>query len=361
MRNHPQFIWQRTAFLLVLLLSILSFVFTRPGAAADGSQPVNPSVPTPELMAYAEAGDTMVEEPFPATPTLTDTILAVVSDLNQMPQPLTPPDAAVLPQVPAEPEISTQHHLPHHVYVPAIVRPRSASGQPGMVRADVAVTLRPSPSVRVMRGGLLAYEIRLTNYGEGSASSIKVRVPYQRQQMTLSTTSFTAGSGDWVSAIENEAVIVTFGPLAAGAHRAGTLYFRSTSTVAYESVISTRATFAWSDSRLGGSGQTNWAPVIVGAGDVHSAYLWLSVSPASGKAGTVHRFFSDRFIPGEGIIVWLNTPSGVKPLEVRTIADSYGRVSLDLSSIGLAPGNYGLVLYGARSNLTGVAGFTVLP
>ncbi len=103
MRNHPQFIWQRTAFLLVLLLSILSFVFTRPGAAADGSQPVNPSVPTPELMAYAEAGDTMVEEPFPATPTLTDTILAVVSDLNQMPQPLTPPDAAVLPQVPAEP------------------------------------------------------------------------------------------------------------------------------------------------------------------------------------------------------------------------------------------------------------------
>lgn len=75
----------------------------------------------------------------------------------------------------------------------------------------------------------------------------------------------------------------------------------------------------------------------------------------------MHRFFTDRFIPGEGIIPWLNTPSGVKPLDVRATADSYGRVRLDLASTGLAPGNYGLVLYGARSNLTAVAGFTVQP
>jgi hypothetical protein len=61
------------------------------------------------------------------------------------------------------------------------------------------------------------------------------------------------------------------------------------------------------------------------------------------------------------VIAWLNTPSGVKPLELRGTADIYGRVSLSFSSAGLASGNYGLVAYGARSGLTAVAGFTVSP
>jgi hypothetical protein len=39
----------------------------------------------------------------------------------------------------------------------------------------------------------------------------------------------------------------------------------------------------------------------------------------------------------------------------------YGRVWLDFSSTGLPPGNYSLVVYGARSNLTGVGGFVVQP
>ena len=66
-----------------------------------------------------------------------------------------------------------------------------------------------------------------------------------------------------------------------------------------------------------------------------------------------------RFIPGEGIYTWLNTPDGVKGLELRGVADQLGRVWLDFPSTGLRPGTYQIVAYGARSNLTGVATFYI--
>jgi hypothetical protein len=78
-----------------------------------------------------------------------------------------------------------------------------------------------------------------------------------------------------------------------------------------------------------------------------------------GYAGTTHHFFSDRFIPGEGIITWLNTPDGVEALELRGQADLMGRVWIDFESNWRRSGAYSLVLYGARSNLTGVATFYV--
>ena len=51
--------------------------------------------------------------------------------------------------------------------------------------------------------------------------------------------------------------------------------------------------------------------------------------------------------------------SGVRALDLRGVVDSQGVIILDFSSTGLRRGNYQLVLYGARSQLTGVASFTV--
>jgi hypothetical protein len=212
-----------------------------------------------------------------------------------------------------------------------------------------------------MRDATLSYEVRVINHGQGNVSGVQVKLPYNRQQTTLVGTQFVVGSGDWVSNIGTDSITVNFGPLAPGAKRTGKLNYRVATTLANDTVISVRAAASWSDDRAGGNGATNWAPVLVGAGTANSAYVWMAVSPATGKAGTMHQFFTDRFIPGEGVIAWLNTPSGVKPLDLRGTADTYGRVSLSFSSVGLAAGNYSLVAYGARSNLTAVTGFTVAP
>ncbi len=76
-------------------------------------------------------------------------------------------------------------------------------------------------------------------------------------------------------------------------------------------------------------------------------------------AGTKHSFSSNRFLPGEAITTWLNTPQGVRALSLRGTADAQGSLTLSYTSTGLAKGNYQLVLYGNRSGLTGVASFLV--
>jgi hypothetical protein len=95
------------------------------------------------------------------------------------------------------------------------------------------------------------------------------------------------------------------------------------------------------------------------AGALKQSWARLRLDPLSGAAGTTHHFFSDRFSAGEEIIAWLNTPDGVKPLDLHCEADRLGRVRLDFSSAGRRSGTYSLILYGARSNLIGAATFYV--
>jgi hypothetical protein len=325
-----------------------------PGAA-DGT----PS-PAPAIRGSAEPK----LNPFPATAAMAETIRAVLADYNRAGL-----QGANLPvYVPSD--IS-------HAYLPLVLKDEPPTPTPSPTvspppsppptrtrvlepeeRADIAVTLWPSPSIRVARAGTLAYEIRVKNYGAGDAARVRVTLPYNRRQMYLFDSRFTSPE-DWVSEVANDRVTVTFGRLKAGGYRPATLFFRVAGDLADQTVISMRATYTWWDAGGDASWRTNWAPVLVGSGNASASWLWLAVEPVSGRAGTTHHFFSDRFIPQEGIVTWLNTPSGVEPLDLRGVADSYGRIWLDFRSAGLAPGTYSLVLYGARSNLTAVATFYV--
>jgi hypothetical protein len=151
-------------------------------------------------------------------------------------------------------------------------------------------------------------------------------------------------------------VTVTFSSVRPNQKRTGTLYFRVNDWLADNTVINMRASYRWGADE---SGTTNWAPVLVGPGNANASWVWMSVDPTAAWPGATHNFFSDRFVPGEGVVTWLNTPSGVKALDLRTTADSFGRARIDFKSTGLRPGTYSFVLYGARSNLTALATFYV--
>jgi hypothetical protein len=223
--------------------------------------------------------------------------------------------------------------------------------------ADVSVTLRARPSVRVARGALLAYDIELTNYGSGDAGRTVVRLNYNRNLVAVSHSELNRR--DWVSDIEDRYVEISFGELDGKRSRTGTIYFRVKSNVADNSVIDGRASVSWEDSDSGGSMTTNWAPVLVGGGNEHSDWAWLQVTPESGSAGTTFRFFTDRFIPGEEVVFWLNTPDGVKALDLREDADRYGRVWADIGTRNYKPGWYSLVARGMRSEVEAVRAFQI--
>jgi hypothetical protein len=253
------------------------------------------------------------------------------------------------------------------IFLPSIRFSRSAAPAPEPTPtptprpakpADLAVTIWPWPSIIVVPGGQLAYELRVKNYGRGDATSAVVTLPYTTRQLVVIDSLFS-DPGDWVSEVADDHLDVSFGPLEEGEYRTAVIIFHVNATLPDQAVISMRASYTWSDRRDGGDWKSNWAPVLVGAGNESAPWVWLTVDPLGGWPGTTHHFYTDRYIPGEGIYTWLNTPDGVRALELRGIADSMGRVWLDFQSAGLRPGTYQLVLYGARSNLTAVATFYV--
>ena len=341
----------------IVMLVMLGIVLGGQGGAMAAAEPLADATATPEQIANESPADM---DPFPTTDAMTDTVQAVLADYEQAGAGAADgqgvaADAGSQPE--AVPMMIMVVHLPVVQGVRQSPPPPPPTEQPAK-RADIAVSVWPSPSIRVMRGATLQYELRVKNYGEGGANQVRVTLPYVGSQMRARDSSFTR-STDWVSALTSDRVTVTFGPIAPGQSVTAQVRFTVSTTLPDDTVINMRASYDWSDAGGSSSWRTNWAPLLVGSGNATASWLWMTVNPSAGAPGTTHRFFTDRFIPGEGIVTWLNTPAGVKALTLKGTADTYGRVTLDFSSSGLAPGNYSLVAYGARSNLTAVASFTV--
>lgn len=236
--------------------------------------------------------------------------------------------------------------------------------------ADVAVTVRANPSIFVRPGDLITYRFTLHNYGNGTASETKVYAPVNRQQITPISTSLDSKAGDWLSENSQERFVVTFGPLAKGATRSGTVTVRVASGLPIRPSdpvrIDMRARYTWRDGNDGGDRRTNWAPVLVGSGPVHADFVWVRVTPDRAPAGTTHVFYSNRFLPGETVSAWVNVSrgaGGVRALNVRGTANSLGEIELRVRSTDTDPdlprGTHQIVLAGQRSGLQGVVDFIV--
>ncbi|HET9221930.1 MAG TPA: hypothetical protein VFO07_05465, partial [Roseiflexaceae bacterium] len=349
--------------LLALALLLILLFFAAYDSVIVGAAPRSASVPrAPTARPAAASSMRPTPDPFPASDTITETIESVLAAYNQAqlqagagarPVPVQSTNSLIYLSHVAGPQ-PTAAPGPEPTPTPSPT-PRP---EPPPPPADVAVTLWPAPSIRVARDGTLAYEMRVRNYGDGAAEQIQVRLPYDRQRLTVTSSKFNDPS-DWVSELKDDHVTVTFGRLSADKSRTATIFFRVNRTLPDNTVLTMRASYTWNGEQSDGHGSSNWAPVLVGGGNDSAPWVWVQVDPFAGRAGTTHHFFSDRFIPGEGVVTWLNTPDGVKPLDLRGVADPMGRIWLDFKSSGLRPASYQIVLYGARSNLTGVASFNV--
>lgn len=342
--------------LVALLLSALFLTVFNPALAQQG--PPNPPLvpneePGPELSAAMPLDERAAVE-------------AALADWLAQGAPTTAPDGALL-DAPATaaagvaqvnrifiPFASLAPRRPGEA-PPPTVTPVTPTPDPGPP-ADVAVMIWPKPSIWVARGDVLEYEIRLTNYGRGTAERTQVTLPYNRGQFTVASSRLNSSKGDWVSALDPQSFTITFGPLRPGERRSGVIVLRVNGNVPHATLIDMRANVRHDD----GANRSNWAPVLVGSGPVDSTFAWVAVDPTAGGLGTRYNFMSNRFLPGETVTTWLNMPGGsVSPLDLRGTANSEGSVWLSLTNNSLRPGTYQLVLYGNRSGITGVASFTV--
>lgn len=318
--------------------------------------------PNPLLVPNEEPGAELA-----AAPALDEraAVEAALADWLAQGAPITPPEGALLDLPAAAASAVAQVN---RLFIPfAAVAVRDPGQAPPTVTpvtptpeptppADVAVMIWPKPSIWVARGGALEYEIRLVNYGDGTAQSTQVTLPYNRSRFTVESSRLNSSKGDWVSALDPQSFTVTFGPLRPGERRSGVIVLRVNGALPHATLIDMRADVRHDD----GANRSNWAPVLVGSGAADSAFAWVAVDPTSGPLGTRYNFMSNRFLPGETVTTWLNMPGGsISPLDLRGTANADGSVWLNLTNNNLRPGTYQLVLYGNRSGITGVASFTV--
>jgi hypothetical protein len=358
-RNLLQSAWRLP---LTLLIAALLAVALAP-AFAQGGPPAPPLVPNmePAELAAAEAPAWTLDER-----AAVEAALAAFFAAGE----LAPPEGALL-DLPALGALSdAELAATYRIYLP-LMRSRPELGQqpptptpvtptPTPSGADMAVVVWAKPSIWVARGATLEYEVRLANHGKGAASETKVVFPYNRTQVALASSSLDSKAGDWVSAIDQNSFTVTFGPLGPGKTRTGKIFVKVGGALPHGTLLDVRAGYSWRDGADGGQRRSNWAPVLVGSGPSDAPYVWVQVTPDRGPAGTQHRFYSNRFLPGEPVSTWLNMPDrSVRALSLRGSADGDGALTLAYASTGLARGTYQIVLYGQRSGLTGVATFIV--
>lgn len=346
-----------------LLLAALLAIALVP-AFAQGEPPAEPLLPNDEPAADAALVATAQSEE--------EAVLAALAGYEA-----DPAAAAALADLPPEALLLTERLT----YLPLAANQQAGSVDPGQNptptpeprpdrAADVAVTIRARPSILVRPGELITYTFTLRNLGNAEARETKVTVPFNPQQIAPAYTSLNSRAGDWLSENARDRYTVTFGPLAKGAERSGQVVVRVSSSVPVRAtnpvVIEARGRYTWRDGNTGGERRTNWAPVVVGSGPAHGDFVWVRVSPDRGPAGTTHVFFSNRFLPGERVVAWVNInrgAGGVRALDLAGTANSLGEVELRLRSTDPNPdlprGTHQIVLAGQRSGLQGVVDFIV--
>lgn len=285
--------------------------------------------------------------PTPTSPvrrlTFVVTILALLATLIGV--------SAAWARVPAG-DLAQNRNTGRLYYLPAVMNGRETTVPPASIRADLSI--RPVPLRQVQRGKDLSVEYRFRN---DSNSTITDRFSLFYQDRLLNFEWLDASNDAYIFH-NNQRVEVEVRNVAPGETRTGRINFLVLREAPVGSVIGLYALYT---CQTGATCQSNYAEVEVIAGDNENngGTFTMSVSPDRGPAGTAHTFEGSRFTPGEEYRTWLNTPNGVKPLDITGRADNSGRIRFTFGTAGLGQGFYSMVAHGVRSNVQNVGPFIV--
>lgn len=240
--------------------------------------------------------------------------------------------------------------------------------------AFVTVVQRPTPNLQSNRApadygvssytaqrhtdGIVEYEIEIRNDGQGAAGSALITMPFDPAEQRVLDAKFSR-AGTFVSRVVTNTLEITTGRIGErGDVITGTVRLLTRPTAPLGASLGERLTVRWADARDGGTSRSNLTVLTVGTYDNQPTYP-TGVTPTEGPAGTRHVLGAFIFAPGETVAVWYHTPDNRDVAVGSYIADPEGRLGVEFTTTGLAPGNHFFVAYGNRSRLTAVGPFTV--
>lgn len=226
--------------------------------------------------------------------------------------------------------------------------------------ARISLIIRPEPSIQVVPGGTIAYRMSVRNTGGSFADEVRVQVSYDPAQLTILGTDFER-VGDWITDSAPGMLKLVYAGVGVDKRHTATIYARVADNLPPGTVISLWTLYAWQEGGYEAvNNRGNAAPVLVGEENRTSPWVWMAVDPVKAAPGVQRGFFTDRFVPGEPIKVWLSTPDGLhRRRDLNAEADGNGHLRIHLATDDLQPGYYQLVAQGQRSELVAGAAFLV--
>jgi hypothetical protein len=258
---------------------------------------------------------------------------------------------------------------------PTTPRPRPREDEPEDDPALITVVQRPMPNLQTNRAsadygvssydalqlndGIVEYEIEIFNQGSGAAAGTIITMPFDPAEQRVLDAKFSQ-TDTFVSKVVTNSLEITTGRINGnGGVITGTVRLLTRPTATLGASLGERLSFRWTDARSGGTGFSNRTVLTVGETDNNQPTYPLGVTPTEGPIGATHVLGATIFVPFETVTVWYHTPDN-RDIAVGSFGvDAEGRVGVEFTTPGLAPGNYFMVVYGNRSRLTGVGPFVV--
>jgi hypothetical protein len=228
--------------------------------------------------------------------------------------------------------------------------------------ATISIILEPEPSIQVEPGGIIAYKVSARNTGESFASLVRAWIDYDPTMLTIIDTTFER-DGDWISKKSPGYIRLEFNGVGEDKTHWAIIHAQVAETVPSGTVINMWAGYEWKEEGIyAQENSSNAAPVLVGETNLTSSWVWMTVEPFQAAQGKMFSFYSDRFVPGEDVKVWLQTWGDVdRKRSLDTDADGHGRLWIHLPSEELAPGFHQIIIEGTRSELVAGQVFLVKP
>src|SRR5262245_18075025 len=235
-------------------------------------------------------------------------------------------------------------------------------------QAQIDVTLQLDANTIVKPGDRIQINFRVRNDGTAPTdTSTVISLPFDKNTLRFFTEDIDPSRGDRFLGITNgNQVRLEVGLVNPKSTATVSVWFYVQDNVASGTEIKLRASYTYA----GKTSTTNSVSVFVNPPGTVPGYCApfngtngrMTVSPDTGPAGTIFVFESTCFEPGESVVSWLNTPTGVQPLDLRATADQSGRATFRLNSTGFVPAtNYGFVAQGQRSGIQVLGPFIVTP
>ncbi|NWJ48722.1 MAG: hypothetical protein HXX08_22925 [Chloroflexi bacterium] len=226
--------------------------------------------------------------------------------------------------------------------------------------SDLIPQLRVSPNrvIAISPENLVSFSFKLKNIGVGSASYVRLEIPIP-QGLDLGYLE-NASSGVWVTQVTTATVTIALPSLAQKQEASGTLVFRPNANAVIGTEIEARYKVVFDDEA--GSGKSlnsNSQRLVFGETNSGEDGAIQRGAAISATVGEKVSFVQKGYLADEIVSLWYTKPDGTSVSLGEQRATASGEITIVVNTAGFAPGEYAIVGYGNRSEVTHVNILTI--